>query len=110
MGGENPPQKKTKKVVDFPATTCDTKRVRARAKTKGENGMFEDYDTYEFYENDLEEMGRNEAWEDAQAEMADIYDSDDFQDYPEDPGFELEDQHLDSMYESQYESYDYYGE
>jgi len=68
--------------------------------------MFEDFDTYEFYENDLEELGMQEAWEDAQAEMADIYDSDNFQDYPED----LEDQHLDSYYENQYESYDYYGE
>ncbi len=61
--------------------------------------MFEDFDTYEFsfYENDLEELGMQEAWEDAQAEMADIYDADDFQDYPEDPGFMMEDQFLDAV-------------
>ena len=72
--------------------------------------MFEDFDTYEFYENDLEELWMREAWEDAQTEMADIYDADNFQDYPEDPGFEMDNQYLDSYYENQYEPYDYYGE
>ena len=65
--------------------------------------MFEDFDTYEFYENDLEEMGRNEAWEDAQAEMADIYDADNFEDYPYDDEYYIEDQHLDTYYENQYD-------
>jgi len=65
--------------------------------------MFEDFDTYEFYENDLEEMGRNEAWEDAQAEMADIYDADNFEDFPYDDEYYIEDQHLDSYYENQYD-------
>ena len=65
--------------------------------------MFEDFDTYEFYENDLEEMGRNEAWEDAQAEMADVYDADNFEDFPYDDEYYIEDQHLDSYYENQYD-------
>ena len=65
--------------------------------------MFEDFDTYEFYENDLEEMGRNEAWEDAQAEMADIYDADNFEDFPYDDEYYIEDQHLDTYYENQYD-------
>lgn len=32
------------------------------------------YDEYEPYENDLLEMSDNEAWADAQADMADYYD------------------------------------
>jgi hypothetical protein len=62
--------------------------------------MFEDFDTYEFYENDLEEMGRNESWEDAQGEMADIYDADNLEDFPYD---DFEDQHLDTYFENQYD-------
>ena len=68
--------------------------------------MFEDFDTYEFYENDLEEMGRNEAWEDAQGEMADVYDADNFEDFPYDDEYYIEDQHLDTYYENQYDCWE----
>lgn len=33
--------------------------------------MYDDFGGYEEYDNDLETMGDNEAWEDAQAEMHD---------------------------------------
>ena len=36
-----------------------------------------DYDTYEPYEDDLTELGNNEAWEDAQAEMESDYEYED---------------------------------
>lgn len=62
--------------------------------------IYGDFDTYEFYENDLEEMGRNEAWEDAQAEM---YGEDNFEDFPQDDEYYIEDQHLDSYFENQYD-------
>lgn len=69
--------------------------------------MFEDFDTYEFYENDLEEMGRNEAWEDVQAELdaqaVDVYDADNFEDFPYDDEYYIEDQHLDTYFENQYD-------
>ena len=66
--------------------------------------MFEDFDTYEFYENDLEEMGRNEAFQDAMADMRDEDEGyegyDPYEDY-----CDLEDSCLDSYYESQYETF-----
>ena len=65
--------------------------------------IYGDFDTYEFYENDLEEMGRNEAWEDAQAEMADVYYDDNFEDFFQDDEYYIEDQHLDSYFENQYD-------
>lgn len=66
--------------------------------------MFEDFDMHELYENDLEEMSRNEAFEDAivvmRSEEEGFEEYDPYEDY-----CDLEDEWLDSLYESKYENF-----
>jgi len=59
--------------------------------------MFEDYDAYEVYENDLEEMGRNEAFHDFLYENDSLHENED--DYWEYGGIHAEDEFLDSFFE-----------
>lgn len=67
--------------------------------------MYDDFGVDDYYEtheqDDLRDLGDREAWEDAQAEMRDLYDDDeDFEDDIDGDFYEpAEDSYLDTAYE-----------